>query len=158
MNTKKLKPFNLQTALNGEPVILRDGTKAYVRHHETELKTHALGRLLGYAEGDAVDAFMTWRKDGVHAISRYDILGMWPRTRIVNGFELVAPERTPPVNGETYYIPNIKCSSMCDRGTWHSDSFDLRVLKRGLVFLNSWDAIATTKAMLGIDPYKEYED
>lgn len=33
----KLKPFDLQAALRGEPVMLRNGEMAYVRHHETEL-------------------------------------------------------------------------------------------------------------------------
>lgn len=36
MSIKTIKPFDLQAALNGEPVMLRGGTKAYVRHCETE--------------------------------------------------------------------------------------------------------------------------
>ena len=37
MSTKELKPFDLQAALKGEAVMLRNGDKAYIRHHETEM-------------------------------------------------------------------------------------------------------------------------
>ena len=55
-----------------------------------------------------------------------------------------------------YYTQSLITTVFIVRKKWAAGSvFDLRLLKRGLVFLNKEDAITTAKAMLGIDPYAE---
>lgn len=155
---KELKPFNLQDALTGKAVMLCDGTKAYVRHHETKVVTDIDKVLFGYSNDGVI---LTWSVSGQYLAglkSPKDILGMYPETRIINGFEVPAPETEAPEDGDRYYAADIGSRRFYEVYTWEGDNIDFRVLKRGLVFLRKVDAIATAKAMLGIDPQlKPYE-
>lgn len=166
MNTKELKPFDLQAALNGEPVMLRNGQKAFVRHHETEQPTGPYLQLWGAGcRKDGSAWVLAWSKDGLYDIdgcaSDLDIIGMCQAkpTRIINGFEVPAPETGELNERVAYYTPVFNNNCFYREEKWAAGSvFDLRLLKRGLVFLTKEDAIATAKAMLGIDPYEEAEE
>ncbi len=156
MNTKELKPFDLQAALNGEAVMLRNGQKAFVRHHETELPVGDGCRLLGYTDGDIN---ISWCVNGSYLLESEDsadIIGMWPKTRIINGFEVPAPETEGLRQGVMYCISVPTNKGFYCECEWVGDlEFDFLLLERGLVFLTKEDAIANAKAMLGIDPYAE---
>lgn len=158
MNTKNLKPFDLEAALKGEPVMLRNGQKAFVRHHETELSTKIDQILLGYIEEYSLWA---WCEDGASSghgcESPHDIIGMYPETRIINGFEVPVPVREEPRIGGCYFKTDIYAEEFYDEDRWSGCSYDLLELNRGLVFLTKEDAIANAKAMLGINPYEESE-
>lgn len=159
MNTKNLKPFDLQAALSGKAVMLRDGAKAFVRHHETEFPiaedTQLWGIVLPECAAASWTAQGTWRNGGGE--HKLDIIGMYPETRIINGFEVPVPETKALKDGSRYYAASIDNEYFYESYTWYGDSFDFRMLERGLVFLNKDNAIANAKAMLGIDPYKEGE-
>lgn len=162
MNTKHLKPFDLEAALKGEPVMLRDGTKAFIRHHETEFPVGDDFRLFGIlCVGLNTYTTTSWTTQGKWRYEseghEFDIVGMWPKTRIINGFEVPAPEHDAPNVEDEFYIPFLSMEDYCDEFTWVGDKWDSRILKRGLVFLNEEDAIANAKAMLGINPYEESE-
>src|SRR5699024_1405098 len=78
-----MKPFNLEKALAGEPVKLRNGKKAYVRHHEREHYT--CRPLVGYLENAFGGVWLiSWTRSGRADIESNDalndIIGMWPRT------------------------------------------------------------------------------
>lgn len=157
MNTKNLKPFNLQAALAGEPVMLRIGQKAFVRHHETELPTATDEALIGYREHIGL---WSWSPDGESHFdqdeSEYDIIGMWPKTRIINGFEVPAPEtEEPEPECGDYYLASTVYECFYRSEIWTGNYYDDLWLERGLVFLNKEDAIANAKAMLGINPHEE---
>lgn len=157
-NTKNLKPFDLQAALKGEPVMLRSGEKAYIRHHETELLVENGYQITGFIMREGVESVLeSWdtrgRFYGREQDDENDIIGMYPKTRIINGFEVPAPETIAPKIGDVYYIPRICSDYFVENRIWAECSFDLCALKRGLVFLTKEDAIANSKAMLGIDPY-----
>lgn len=75
-----MSKFDLERALKGEPVVLRDGTKAYIRHHETQVKTAY--PLIGYmADVKTEGNIMSWAEDGRAFWDREgsvgDIVGMW---------------------------------------------------------------------------------
>lgn len=148
-----LKPFDLQAALSGKTVMLRDGRKAYVRHHETELPVAENMRLIGFS---VTGCRAAWCEDGSYytgcGISDSDIIGMYPETRVINGFEVPAPETKKPALDTKYYTPLLTNHCFAVGRNWEDDGFDNRSLQRGLVFLSVQDAIATAKAMLGIDP------
>ena len=151
-----LKPFNLEEALAGKTVKLLDGRKAYVRHHETEMVVEDVYRLVGYTTDGS---FLSWCADGSYAGSEaqnnQNIIGMYPETRIINGFEVPSPETTELELGCTYFAPHLQADCYFARFFWDGDARDMRSLKRGVVFLNKEDAIANAKAMLGIDPYRK---
>lgn len=74
-----MSKFDLKRALKGEPVVLRNGTKAYVRHRETRLKTDY--PMIGYVEEGGTVDIMLWTEDGHEHVykvkSEYDIVDMW---------------------------------------------------------------------------------
>lgn len=151
--SKKLKPFDLQAALSGEPVMLRDGSKAFVRHHETELNTDEHRKLVGYT---SIGAMLTWREDG-RFVGRHlepdgDIIGMYQKTRTINGFEVPTPETEAPAIGSVFFVASCGFKAFVDDNIWRAYDLDLLWLERGLVFLNEEDAVVNAKAMLGIDP------
>ena len=143
-----MKPFNLKDALAGKAVKLRDGRKAHVRHHETELDVSADYKLLGQQ--------LAWSDNRCYVstteTSDRDIIGMYPEIRDINGFEVPLPEKEAPSYETEYYVPFPTSLYFYDERHWYDDTFDERVLERGLVFLNQEDAIATAEAMLGIYP------
>lgn len=155
---QNLKPFDLQSALAGKAVMLRNGEKAYVRHHETELDVNSDDRLLGYTErGTPWSWHIDGRSNTVGRETGKDIIGMYPETRTINGFEVPLPEISPPEYGGIYYTPRIDHKKLFALVHWCDGKYDRLVLERGLVFLSEEDAIATTKAILGIDPYSKGE-
>lgn len=151
---KNLKPFDLQAALSGKAVMLRDGRKAYVRHHETELPVRFDRVLSGFIGMDSCQ----WCVNGSSARPgvnyQNDIIGMYPETRVINGFEVPAPESKGLEEGCTYFLALPHTESLFIRHVWSHCNKDRLWLKRGLVFVNKKDAIATAKAMLGIDPHE----
>src|SRR5690625_789020 len=94
--TKEYEPFDLERALAGDPVILRDGRKAYVRHHEKTLTLRQDGRpLLGYRIYDGLAVEASWGPDGLWLKGREfpkDIVGMYPQYRLVNGVKVPRSE------------------------------------------------------------------
>ena len=167
MNTKTLKPFDLEAALRGEPVMLRNGMEAFVRHHETKLAVDDDYRLWGVdVGGDAQFVGVHWTQQGRFISSKVDdnldIIGMYPKTRIINGFEVPAPETNEPESHADYYLVSTIAECFYRNETWSGHrahrTWHRIWLERGLVFLNKEDAIANAKAMLGIDPYEEGEE
>lgn len=149
-----MKPFNLDEALTGKPVILRNGDEAYIRHHETELRVTAESRVVGYSEGGLL---LSWCPEGrynleLQELHHWDIVGMYPETRVINGFEVPAPETEELEYSTSYYIASSEARRFYSCETWNDHDMDKLWLERGLVFLNKEDAVANTKAMMGIDP------
>lgn len=71
-----------------------------------------------------------------------------PRTVLCNGVEVPAPESVAPKDGVDYYFQTPHGVEIVSRELWRGCNFDLRLLERGLVYLNKEDAIARAKAML----------
>lgn len=153
---KNLKPFNLQAALSGKAVMLRNGEKAFVRHHETELNAEEHRKLVGYT---SIGVILSWREDGRfigrHIEQDMDIVGMCPETKLINGFEVPLPVQEALAHDTEYYVPLLTEDNFCGIHRWFNDVFDERALQRGLVFLNKEDAVANAKALLGIVPNSE---
>lgn len=84
------RPFDLHRALNGEPVRLRDGSKAYIHaelpNYIRELVPHEqytiIGSIIDSSTGRCIDTFATWTDEGKFLTLPYndannDIIGMW---------------------------------------------------------------------------------
>ena len=75
-----------------------------------------------------------------------------PKTINVNGFEIVAGEKSSLSKGDLYFVPCPRKMVRFVSSEWLETSYDERILKDGLVHLTVENAIAHAKAMLGIDP------
>ena len=87
--------FDLEKALAGQPVVLRNGTKAYVRHQETELSPSY--PLQGYMKYRFNHLPVVWAKTGRYfsepAIeSDFDIVGMWVEPAVFNHWDALEPK------------------------------------------------------------------
>lgn len=89
--------------------------------------------------------------------TRPEIVGMHPETRVINGFKVPAPETEVPASFTNYYVATPTLYCLYGYETWSGHRIHRMWLARGLVFLNKEDAVATAKAMLGIDPGSEEE-
>lgn len=100
-----MKEFNLEAALNGEPVELRDGRKAFI--FKNIMDTSVLGYkpdypLIGMVQDNSM--VHTWTLDGrilmSNDCSNGDIVGMWEEPK--NSIEDL-PKPFKPKKGEIYY-------------------------------------------------------
>lgn len=110
----KMKPFDLKAALNGEPVMLRNGDKAYILKDLrtiSELKEKIRYPLVGIDINRCI--VYAWSLDGQVPLSsnteNNDIIGMFEEPKI--SIEDL-PKPFKPKNGESYYYicgRNIEC-------------------------------------------------
>ena len=105
-----MKEFDLKAALNGEPVVLRDGRKAFVLCDVTDYFniTSESGRLIGVKgnikSNDVFFGTVSWTTSGhyyeSHDKHKYDIIGMWEEPKI--SIEDL-PKPFKPKDGEPFY-------------------------------------------------------
>jgi len=111
-----------------------------------------------YADGESVEYFaesIGWVEAGNSP--KFSGLLIWriaKKTKTINGFEVPAPESEAPESGKNYFVPDLYQEDWYTGFIWWGGNFDNLWLDRELIFLNKEDAIATAKAMRGIDPYK----
>lgn len=82
-----MKPFNLEEALAGRPVKLRNGSKAVILCRIPDTYTYENGITLSFPlfgliledDGTVADARATWRDNGLYGSTagNYDIVDMW---------------------------------------------------------------------------------
>ena len=87
-----MKKFDLKAALNGEPVMLRDGRKALIYYRIHDKYTFADGSkalcpLKGIVfdkDGNIESAVQSWRDGGMYEANKsvHDIIGMWEEPKI----------------------------------------------------------------------------
>lgn len=78
-----MEALNIELALKGHPVRLRNGEKAYIRHLETVLPVTR--KLIGYRKPNSADyVLVSWTKEGENTQSgNLDIVGMWKAAPLV---------------------------------------------------------------------------
>lgn len=138
-----MKEFNLDAALNGEPVKLACGRKAYILYDLSrypELLKHANRRPLNglvmsdCEENDCYPA--NWLSDGKNSFDQDNIIGMWEEPKI--SIEDL-PKPFYPNDGDAYYyifcgkIYHVKCYS-------ESNPIDENAAKNGQYFRAKEDA------------------
>lgn len=103
-----MKKFDLKAALNGEPVMLRNGQKAYIKYNlldEIKSLNVKVGMypLVGYRLEYNYINNTSWDVLGIakyHATREYDIIGMYEEPKI--SIEDL-PKPFKPKEGEVYY-------------------------------------------------------
>lgn len=139
-----MKEFNLDAALNGEPVKLRNGDKAYVKYNlleenETFEPRDTVYPLIGYRLEGVNCSTTSWSLTGksVHwATMKYDIVGMWEEPKI--SIEDLPKPFKPQATQRYYYIYGgyIGCE---DEGR-KNNIFDERAAEKGNCFRTKEDA------------------
>ena len=143
-----MKEFNLDAALNGEPVKLRNGNKAFICYKLSRdfkywdgspINFNICGYILNF-NGDIAMLNTAWKEDGKWTMdetkSDRDIIAMWeePKIRIED-----LPKLFKPKDGEPYYYINggvIKHEGEF----WDSSSFGITASEKGNCFRTEEDA------------------
>lgn len=91
----KSMEFDLQEALAGQPVVLRNGAKAFVRHFETDVETDF--PLLGCMRVKFSYRTVGWTREGRNFSSStlesdFDIVGMWIEPAVFNHWDALDPK------------------------------------------------------------------
>lgn len=139
-----MKEFDLKAALNGEPVMLRNGYKAYIKYNlldEIKSLNVKIGKhpLVGYRlECNYINS-TSWDVLGIakySATREYDVIGMWEEPKI--SIEDL-PKPFKPKYGEPYfYIAGgfiAYESEYCD-----TEKFDIAAAERGGCYRTREDA------------------
>ncbi|HDR1061682.1 pyruvate kinase [Pasteurella multocida] len=100
-----MKKFDLEKALAGEPVVLRNGSKAFVKF-VIEKPMYIDSKLVGYfIDEQGRGGEVAWIEDGRqdrHEDSDFDIVGMWEEPRPTVTLTLPAPIKTAHHNQEVF--------------------------------------------------------
>ena len=86
-----------------------------------------------------------------------DDLRIRPRTIRIGEIEVPEPVREALPIGTKYYYPTVQYTDTVDAFTWQGDSFDKRLLERGLIHLTKEAAIAHAKALIIVSGGKIYD-
>ena len=156
-----MKPFDLVAALEGAPVVLRNGCKAYVLADTARLNNfetiyrdeYPLVVLVSGASG-GLNMHM---RDGNYYNEKpdnpKDIIGMWeepPKTIRIGEYDVPEPVREPLEKDTEYWIAHFSLEELANRFKWYSDKFDNRVLKNGLIHLTKEAAVIHAKALISL--------
>lgn len=123
-----MEPLSIEKALQGHPVRLRNGEKAYIRYREDEL--HDEMELVGYRElSSGAYVLIRWNKNGENTSSEnLDIVGMWKAASLVflfwgvinRKFNYIAKDKDgewyayvdKPTKLEGHYYMGASCASL----------------------------------------------
>lgn len=153
-----MKEFDLKAALNGEPVMLRNGEKAYlVGRTPAAIKMINMEYVQYPLVGYSVDAnelvaiyFLNWTENGKLNIlfeeNNRDIIGMWEEPKI--SIEDL-PKPFKPKDGEPFYYINGGCIEY-KREYRYSNLFDRYAAENGNCFRTREDAEMWLKLMKGM--------
>lgn len=119
-----MKPFDLDAALKGAPVRLRDGAKAFVRYHERDLQVSQ--RLVGWGmaeKGSPYNTPFTWDENGrfwdADTEAPFDIMGMWEEKPLTFDYwGAIQPKwkyLAQDKNGKCYFYTH---EPLIEKGAW----------------------------------------
>lgn len=136
-----MKKFDLKAALNGEPVMLRNGYKAYIKYNlldDIKSLNVKVGMypLVGYRLECNYINNTSWNVLGIakyRATREYDIIGMWEEPKI-SIEDLPKPFR-PEIGDEFFYLSvgTVQCCS------FYSD-LNADLMRNGQCFKTKEDA------------------
>lgn len=149
-----MKKFDLDAALNGEPVMLRNGYKAYIKYNlldEIKSLNVKIGMypLVGYRLECNYINNTSWDVLGIskyRATREYDIIGMWEEPKI--SIEDL-PKPFKPQETESYYYINGGCIGYRNEYRY-SNLFDRYTAENGNCFSTRECAEMWLKLMKGM--------
>ena len=158
--TNNMKPFDLVAALEGAPVVLRNGLKAYVLadtvnlgEFETIYRDEYPLVVLVSGAGGGLSMHMRDGSYNEKPDNPKNIIGMWsdpPKTIRIGEYDVPEPVREPLEKDTEYWIASFLLTELADNFKWDSDKFDNLVLKNGLIHLTKEAAVIHTKALMSL--------
>ena len=150
-----MKEFNLDAALNGEPVMLRNGNKAFITFNLSNLKdwSNVTDRpLIGHSlnKSESLEDLHSWTLCGWSAVGSglSDIIGMWEEPKKQISIEDL-PKPFKPKDGEPFYYINGGCIEY-KREYRYSNLFDKYAAENGNCFRTREGAEMWLKLMKGM--------
>lgn len=138
-----MKPFNLEEAKAGKPIITRDGTEAKFIAHVPEAEDNKVVILI-----DGV--ILTIQENG-RLTNSYDtvsdIFMVSPKMLSINSYEFPEPVRKPLKMGEKYWVVTFGERDLVSFYIWYGDYTDLTFLQQGVVHRTKEAAEAHAKAI-----------
>ena len=141
-----MKAFDLEAALNGEPVRLRGGLKAIVYYRVPDEFSYPGGSTEPYPlfgiifnkDGTIKGAKESWKESGAYTVRQggLDIIGMWEEPKI--SIEDL-PKPFKPKDGEPYFYITGGIVEYED-DYWDSNKFDKSSAERGGCYRTREDA------------------
>lgn len=139
-----MKPFNLEEALSGKPVQLKNSLKAFIIGEINSKELSNLlqiekGALIGFAENNNLH-LLSWDNDGndlVHTDRSYSITGMYETPkRLINGIEVPEPLTMEDWEDCTcYWYVHLYCSDFVTKSPFYKSSTrDTQLIKTRLHF------------------------
>ena len=150
-----MKEFNLERALKGEYVSLRNGNKALVLYQLPDNLKYVRETTLSYClygiafneKGEVVNTSVSWTKDGKYSTmfdTGLDVIGMWEEPP-----ERITLENLPkpfiPRIGETYYYIFWEGGIGCEE--FGGGSLEYKAAKNGGCFRTKSDALEWERAL-----------
>ena len=143
-----MKPFNLEEALAGKLVQVRNGKKAIVlgalpSNVKTKYPLIGVifqdeingGFLVSQKAEWTMEGWCLFNDDGKNP-SGEDIIGMWEepiKYRHINGHKFPEPCSEPLEDGQSYFMVYIGYGAGVEHFGWDNDAYDNKHLKRGIV-------------------------
>ncbi|MGC6247213.1 pyruvate kinase [Bisgaard Taxon 45] len=146
-----MKEFDLEKALAGEPVVLRNGNKAFVKF-VLENPLYEDNQVVGFhIDDEGNEECINWRKDGIHipnVNSMYDIIGMWEEPRPTVTLTLPCPLKAVTAGQRVFYLDLNKQNEQVCSFLFQTDStYHFNLLENGGIFSTEEDAQAWLDAM-----------
>lgn len=140
-----MKPFNLEAAMRGEPIVTRDGRKAKFIAHVPDARED---QQVVFSVGGGLYVRNIKGIREVRSEVALDLFMAPPPMRSINGHEYPEPVREPLEEGQEYFLPEVFHDEIVSRSKWGSDHMDDRWLKRGLIHLTREAAEAHARAII----------
>lgn len=144
-----MKPFDLEAAMRGEPIITRDGRPAKFVAYVPE--AHISAQVIAIINGQAFTSH--YGSDGSFYTSyencrKNDLFMAPPPMRSINGHEYPEPVRVPLDDGQEYFLVDPYAKLSFTSMTWAGGVSDMRWLIRGLIHLTREAAEAHARAII----------
>ena len=140
-----MKPFDLEAAKRGEPIVTRDGRKAKFVAYVPEAANEMIVCLIG---GD----IFLFQKNGAFVHSQFqdqtDLFMAPPPMRSINGYEYPEPVREPLEVGQSYWVVDPYAKLTVTSMKWIGGSEDMRLSQRSLIHLTREAAEAHARAII----------
>ncbi|HDR0739561.1 TPA: pyruvate kinase, partial [Pasteurella multocida] len=141
-----MKAFDLEKAIAGEPVVLRDGSKAFVKFEvPKELRENNFADIVGFRIRGNEFIVEEWDIDGVARSScgHRDIVGMYEEPRPTVTLTLPCPLKSVTVGQRVFYLDlNKQCERICAFLFQKDSTYHFNLLKNGGIFSTEEDAQA----------------
>lgn len=142
-----MKPFNIEEAKAGKPVVTRAGNKTRIVCFDKSGRGCPLIALVDkLTAGESVQFYgLSGRYVGSDTESPEDLFMSSPKT-MVGGVIVNSPEVEHPHLGTKYYTPAVDSIYRVREYKWCGNEHDTERLRRGLVHLDRLSAISHTEA------------